>query len=711
MRRILQIGASCALALLVITCTERSLTGPHNLGVAALNLSAFAAPGGGVPVESLEITLQRPGDKSTALDSVLPLALAATKGDSAVVKLNVLLRQSPEDFLLSVRAFGGGITWYSGSSPIRIAAGAAAAPAALVVQYVGPGANAGRVAMAPTDTTAVGGVPFALRAVVYDSGETTISGVPMGYRVSDTTLAGVTYSTPYSATFTGKPGVRDSVWVVAETPTHVKDSTQVHIVPTIPVGVVTIAPKVDTIENGSTVQYTAVATDVARNPLSTIFGWTSSDASVASVSGTGLATAQAGDSTMIIASAGGVADTAWLYVRALRSIALSPSDTVITAVGDLVDLTASVVYNFDIVTGGSVSYRAPRAFGVVSTSGLNIRFTTASPSVATVDRLTGRVTIIGAGDAVIVASDSAASSDSVVRGFATLHVNQVTAGVFNRPKSPLTIGVAGQVQLTATAVDANGYPVKGKVFSWVARPDSITGGLIASVTSSGLVTGVTTGTTYVVASLVEGQSVFQDSTEVVVSGNPPTQLRWAFDSITIGKGGTIWVGLSVTTPASRDLTIEIRSSDGTIAQARTSTVTIPLGMSSTMVEIEGLTIGRAVLTAKDAGGPGPSYDDAQMTVDVASTDMPSLMLNSDIGLSIGKAVQTYVRIPFPAPADVTVTLDGGLLLDVPNTVTIRKGSDVAYFDISGLVVGIGVLKASAPGFRDAVSVNVTVLGL
>ncbi len=702
----LRIGASCALALLVITCTEQTLTGPNGTGVAALNFSAFATTSTAVQAESLEITLQRPADASVALDSVLPLAMAAN-GDSAVVKLTVVLRQTPEDFLLSVRVFGAGITWYTGSSTIRLTSGRVATPTALVVQYVGPGAKAAWIALAPRDTTAVGGVPFPLQALVYDSGAQVIAGVPVAYRVSDPSLAAVTHPAPNTAVFTGKPGVPDSVWVVAETPTHLKDSTRVYIVPTIPVGTVAIVPKVDTIENGTTVQYTAIATDAAQNPLTTTFGWTSTDPSVATVSSTGLATAHAGDSTMIIASAGSVADTAWLYVRALQSITLSPSDTIVTAVGDFVDLTASVVYNFDFITGGSVSRPGPGAFGVITAAGGNIRFTSASPSVATVDRLTGRVTLIGPGDAVIVAGDSAASSDSLIRGFATLHVNQVTAGIVSSPKSPVIIGVDGKIQLTATAVDANGYPVKGKAFSWIARLDTITGGQPVSVTSTGLVTGVANGSAYVVASLIE-DTTFKDSTEVIVSGNPPTQLRWAFDSITVGKGGTTWVGLSVTVPTTRDLTIEVKSSDDKIVVARTSTVTIPAGLSSTMVEVEGLEIGRGVLTAHDLGGPGPSYDDAVMTVEVASTDLPSLMLNSDISLSIGKAVQTYVRIPFPAPADVTVSLDGGLLLDVPKTVTIRKGTDVAYFDISALLLGIGILKASAPGYRDAAAVSIQI---
>ena len=812
MRRILRIGAGSALALVFVTCTEQTLTGPRGTGAAALNVAALAPQASGlpVPVDSLEITLQRPADESVALDSVFALPRDTAKGDSAVIKLNVVLRKNPEDFLLSIRAFGGGITWYTASSPLKIAAGALAVRTTLVVRYVGPGANAAHIVVGPTDTTVVGGVPFPLRAAVFDSGQQVITGVPVGYRVSDPTKASIAYPTPYTATFTGRTVLRDSVWVVAETPTHLKDSTRVYIVPlatglqkvsgdaqssilgaplpaplvvrvldalggpfkgdtvrwslavgsatlaapfsvsddsgyasmavtptaigpftvraavaglagspvtfneaaiTGTISTVTISPKLTTVGNGDSLPYTAVALDGSGLPISTTFGWTSTSPSVATVSSTGVATARAGDSTMIIASAGGVADTAVLYVRALQSILLSPADTIVTAVGDFVDLQADPIYNFTV--GGNFASRAAAVAArrsVVAIGGVNIRFSSASPSVATVDRLSGRVSIIGPGDAVIFANDSVASSDSLIRGYAILHVKQVTVGVFNSPKSPVSVGVGGRTQLTATAFDANGYPIPGKVFGWSALPDKITGGLIADVTSAGLVTGVSVGTTYVFASLNEGQSVFTDSTQVDVSDNAPSLLQWAVDSITVGKGGTTLVPLSVTTPAPGPLTIEIKPEDDRIALPRPSTVTIPAGMSTTLVEIDGIATGRTVFTAKDAGGSGKSYADAVMTVDVVSTDMPALMLNRDFSVGLGKPVQTFVYIPFPAPADITVTLTvaPALFVGVPKTVTIQKGSNIAYFDVTGLLPVLGTLTASAPGFLDAAPVSILV---
>jgi len=106
--------------------------------------------------------------------------------------------------------------------------------------------------------------------------------------------------------------------------------------------------------------------------------------------------------------------------------------------------------------------------------------------------------------------------------------------------------------------------------------------------------------------------------------------------------------------------------------------------------------------------PGYRPDTTRVTVTMAS-----LVLSGDLSVGLGQTTQTYVSIPFTAQTPVTVTLSvTGLGLQVPSTVTIPKNSSYVTFDVTaGLVVGIGILSASAPGFRDAVSVNVSVLGL
>ena len=789
MRRTLRIGAGLGLALVVITCTERGLTGPHHPGSAAFDFSAWApaatVPGAApVPIDSLEIVLQRASDGSVALDKRYGFNPDTLKGDSLVV--NVDLSQSPEAFTITIRMYGGGIDWYHFTGSVDVTAGAIARPS-ITGQYVGTGANATRVVIRPADTTAVGGTVVPLRALAFDALGDSITGVPIGYRLGDSTRGSVTYPTPYSASLTVARSLRDSVWVVAETPTHLKDSTRVHLIPqpaqlikvagdnqtgviggvlgaplvvrvldalgggfkgdsvrwslsagsatlSAAAGVtddtgyavvhvtptalgsvsvqatakaisgpitgspvsflamagsgavkrVAITPKIDTVAFGATVQYTATLYDSLGNVVTAAVLWSSTATGVATVDPTGLVTTLNGDSTKIIASSSGVADTARLYVRVLRSLGVSPADTVITAVGDSVRLKTTPVDNF----GAPVS------------TGLKITFATASPSVVQVDTA-GKVRIIGPGNGVVLAKDSVAPG-IVVQGSATLRVNQVTFGLVNNPKDSVIVGVSGQTQILAAAVDSNGYVIPGKSFSWVTRPLGVTGGPIANVTSTGLVTGVALGSTYAVDTLVEGARIFKDSTKVVVTAAPPKLLQWAFDSTAVGNGGNVSIGLAVTAPPIAPLTITITSTDTTIAKANPNTVTIGTGVSATSVTIYGLKAGRTVLTATDASGLG--YSSKQMVVGVVSTITFREIANpccqqQYFYLNQNETHKAQVWLSDPAPAGglgITFVYGRGLSAVTPSPAVIPAGQLSADITFQGLAPGQGVPDSVVP---------------
>src|SRR5690349_11995868 len=199
---------------------------------------------------------------------------------------------------------------------------------------------------------------------------------------------------------------------------------------------VTLDRTVDTIARGASLQYTATARDPNGNPVSVTIGWTSTVPSVATVDAAGLAQALAVDSTRIIASAAGHADTAVLYVRALDSVAVAPADTVITAIGDSFDLRATAYDNF----------------GTVLTTGFIQKFTSTTPTVVTVDAA-GRTHSVGAGNGVIVVRDSV-DATLKVQAAATVRVNQVTASIRNTPALPdsLQVGVGGRRAIIVQAL-------------------------------------------------------------------------------------------------------------------------------------------------------------------------------------------------------------------------------------------------------------------
>jgi plastocyanin len=785
--RALQLGAGLALAFAILTCTNERVTGPTRPGALLLDVHALVASSPGqpvIPLDSLRITLRRPTETTYAYDKTVLVRSDTVKGDSVVLRLDVQLQQSAEDFILDVTAFGAGIAWYSLTASVHLTAGATAAPTPFLARYIGPGHNAKLVRVFPVDTTAIGGTSFPLRSVVTDSSDGVITGVPVGYRLSDATHGSVT--TGYlSASFTAAPTVRDSVWVFAETPTHLKDSTRIHILPpaaslqkvsgdaqtavlgaplknplvvrvldalnggfkgdtvrwtvttanatlTAPFSVsddtgfalvsltpsalgsvtvqaavtglsgspqtftvtstagtvrqVIISPKLDTISRGLTVQYTAVAKDQSGNVVNTPFNWVSTAQTIATINPSGLATAVAGDSTLVIAGAGGYADTAKLYVRALRTVVVSPADTVVTAVNDSFPLTTSAKDNF----------------GVVMTSGFTTHVISASPSVVVVNAATGRIKSVGAGNGVLVVRDSV-DPQLVVQGSATVHVNQVTRTIYNRPGDSVAVGAAGQISIVlrgsdsavvgvlgqtnivAVALDSNGYRIPGKVFGWTSRNATL-----ATVSSAGTVSGVRIGTVYV-ADSVDG---LLDSTRVAVVTAPPKQISWGLDSVPVGNGGNISIAITVSQPPSAPLTISIASSDSTIAKAAPNTVVIAGGASATSAVVYGLRAGRAVLTASDASG---GYASRAMIVGVVSTisfrEIASPCCQQQyfyLNQNETHKAQVWLSDPAPpgAPLGITFISGKGLAAVTPSPAIIPAGQLSADIIFQGLKPGV-----------------------
>jgi plastocyanin len=779
-RRAFQLGAGLVLALVILTCTHDRVTGPARPGGLAFTLDALLAGAPGqptIPLDSLRITLRRPTETTFAYAKTVPVRGDTLAGDSVVLKLDVELQQNTEDFILDVTAYGANISWYALTATVQLTAGSTARPAAFVARYIGPGYNAKRVQVLPVDTSAIGGTTFPLRNVVFDSSNVPIPGVPVGYRLSDPTRGSIAQSY-LTSSFTGSTTVRDSVWVIAETPTHLRDSTRIHVRPpaatlqkvsgdsqsgviggallqplvvrvrdglgapfkglivfwTVTSGTATlssvstatddsglasvtvtpaslgtigvqaaaggltgspvsfaatvlsgtirqviISPKVDTVARGATVQYTAVLKDSLGNTVGGAVTWSSTLTAIATVSGTGLATTLTGDSTRIIAAAGGYADTARLYVRALRSVIASPADTVVTAVNDSFLLTSTAKDNF----GTSVA------------SGFTTRYVSASPSVVTVNATTGRVKAVGAGNGVILVRDSV-DAQLVVQGSATIHVNQVTVGVVNL-QDTVQVGVGGRGQIVAHALDKNGFVIPGKTFGWSSRAPTI-----ATVDQTGIVTGgATVGQQTYVADSVDG---FKDTTLVMVVASPPPVIQWAFDSLSVGNGGNVSVALSLTKTSPTPLIVKLTSSDTLIARPQVKAVTFPAGTAGASVIINGLKAGRVSLAATDSSGSG--YQPDTMVVTVVSTiefrEIGTFSQQPNFYLNQNETHKAQVFLSDPAPAGgLGVTFvygKAGTSAFTPAPAVIPAGQLAADILLTGLAPGTDSVTPTSGGF-------------
>lgn len=432
----------------------------------------------------------------------------------------------------------------------------------------------------------------------------------------------------------------------------------------------------DTIAVLATLQYHDTLKDTTGNVISGTVTWTSTLPAVATVSSTGLATAVTPGQTSIIASAGGHADTALLYVRGLTTIVVSPADTVITAIGDSLLLTSQGLDNFG-----------------VPVAGLTIRYTSATPTVATVNAVTGRVHLVGAGNGVVVAKDSVSGK----QGSATLRVNQVTASLKNVPLLPdsLQVGVGGLGQIIATALDRNGFPIPGKVFGYTSRTPAI-----ATVSLTGLVTGVALGRTYV-ADSVDG---FKDSVLVAVVPAPPKAIQWGYDSIAVGNGGNISVAVSLSSPpVGAPLIIKFVSSDTLTVKPQTPTITIPSGSSAGSIVLNGLKAGRVTVVAVDSTGLG--YLSDTMVVTVVSTiefrEIGSFSQQPYFYVNRNETHQAQVFLSDPAPAGglgVTFVYKLGDAVVTPAPAIIPAGQLSANITITGLATGTDSVVPTSGGF-------------
>jgi len=230
----------------------------------------------------------------------------------------------------------------------------------------------------------------------------------------------------------------------------------------------------------------AAATDVNGFDIPGLsVSWSSSNAGVATVNAAGVVTAAANGTATITATSGGLSDQMTVTVeQAVAQVAVTPTDATLRTVGSTVQLTG---------TAGDANGHAVADSAVAWTS--------SDTTVATVAE-TGLVTAIEEGTATITGSVAG------FEGTAAITVVLPVASVTVSPGAD-TIAVGGSAPLTATVADSGGTALADRVVTWSSADTAI-----ATVDSTGSVTGVAVGTTTITA---ESGGVSGDATVVVES--------------------------------------------------------------------------------------------------------------------------------------------------------------------------------------------------
>ena len=312
-----------------------------------------------------------------------------------------------------------------------------------------------------------------------------ISGRAVSYSSSNTTVASVSTAGLVTA-------IAEGTATITATCEGKTASVVVTVAREVVANVTLPPPVAQILRVGGQLQVTATPRNTLNQPLTgRVITWFSSNPTVATVNAQGVVTALAVGAATITAEC--ETRTAALGVTVtevpVKSVAVDP-DAFTVGTGLTRQLTTTVIDS------------AGRQ--VTSLTNRQVVWQSSSSIVASVGT-TGVVTGIGAGTARIsVTIDGVKSNDAVVT------VVPAVASVRISPINPQLLRVGTTVQATAQALDNQNQVIPGKTINWLTNNSTV-----ATVSQTGLVTGVGVGATTITAE-VDGRSAALSVTVTLV---------------------------------------------------------------------------------------------------------------------------------------------------------------------------------------------------
>jgi uncharacterized protein YjdB len=358
----------------------------------------------------------------------------------------------------------------------------------------------------------------------------------------------------------------------------------------VPVAVtdVTLSSSTASIYVGASTQLTAtIAPTTATN---TAITWASSNTAAATVSSSGLVTGvAAGTATISATSANGKTASCVVTVSniAVTSVTLNASTAKIT-VGSTSQLTATI---------------APTTATIKTVS-----WTSSNTSIATVSS-TGLVTGVAAGSATITATSTSGSKTATCA--VTIYIPVPVTSV-SLSASTATIAVGYTSQLTATAAPATATT---QTVSWSSSATSV-----ATVNSTGLVTGMAAGSATITVTTLDGG--YTASCVVTVQTIAVTGVALSASTATIAVGYTSQLTATITptnatnqsfTWTSSNTSAATVSSAGLVTGVAAGTATI------TVTTADGNKTATCAITAQTVAVTGVSLSSSSSTISLGYT--------------------------------------------------------------------------------------------
>jgi len=502
------------------------------------------------------------------------------------------------------------------------------------------------VTVTPTPDTVTLGGTVQLTATLKDSAGNTLTGRTVTWQSLNTGVATVSATGLVTSVGLGTGAILAS----SGGKTGVAEVT----VNQVPVASVTITPQNDTVSVGAPKQLAATVVDAnghtITNPAVT---WSSTNNGIAIVSSTGLVQGVSTGTAQIIAASGGKADTNTTLVvpASVATVNVSIGSSTIAVGGTTVVTATSKDGTGNVLPGRSVTW---------SSGGAG----TASVSAGGVDPTTQLDTATVTGVAIGGPVSITATSSTNVQGSAQVTVATAINHI-NLSPNQFTMNTHATRAVTATAFDVNNHAISGVVFSWTTK----SGGTIASVDQTGLVTGVGPGNDSVYAS---AQGI-TGGAGVTVNQVPAATVIIVPASSTMPNNSTLQLGDTVKDAAGDTLlnrTVTWKSSDNTIATVSATGLVQP-GTASTDTGTVTITA-----TSGSANGTATVHVVYPTVTNVSVTPSPDTI---------------YATSPNNGPVNLTATTTPA---GVPVAWT-NGGSTVANVSATGVVTPTGTAAGTA----------------
>ncbi|HJR63395.1 MAG TPA: Ig-like domain-containing protein [Gemmatimonadaceae bacterium] len=633
----------------VATVSSTGLVTAHSLGTAQIAASA----GGESGISTVTVALARvnsvvvlPNEADTRVGTAVQLRAVALDASNNELSGRAFVWTTSNATVATVDESGRVSGVSAGTVTISAASEGKIGSATVRVTSV-PIAS---VTVSPPSASVEIGKTVQLSATVRDANNQVVNGASVTWSSSNANVAAINTSgvvtgvAAGTATITGSSGGRSGTATITVTP--------------VGVGTVTIQPPTATLIVGQTTQLAATVRDGQGNVVSgATVVWSTNNGTVATVTNAGVVAGVSPGSATITATSGGRSGTAQITVNPVPvgSVTVEPSSVTLNPTQTR-QLTATV-------RDGS---------GNVLT-GRTITWTTSNALIATVSN-SGLVTALLPGSATITATAQG------VEGTATVTVNPFPVGSVSVDPTSATVFIGRTTQLTATVRNTQGEVMTGQAVTWSSSNSNV-----ATVSTSGLVTGVASGTATITAT-----SGGRSGTSAITVTPVPT------GSVTVTPDvGSVIVGQTITLTATvRDIENKLISGAAvTWATSSAAIATVNNGV------VTGVTPGTATITAAHGGKSGTS------AITVRPVPVATVTVSPDavtLGLGGSRQLTATPRSQSGAP------LSGRTVAWSSSNPLVASVNQSGV--VNALLIGTAVITANVEGVTGTANVTVQLLG-